>query len=150
MSTDIKKAVVEDCSLAASGQVTPDIQVSWYHVEGMLTSGYSDDIYRVKILKPKGIGDLMYAEGTLMEHGEFSFDSTQEVPKDTKLEIEITEIGDSFSYRGQQVRIQVIYPHDDTPSQAQYAFFINGEQRGAAYLKEHTAQLAREFIDKIT
>ena len=50
MSTDIKKAIVEACSLAASGKVTPDIQVTFYHVEArMLTSGYSDESYTVRI-----------------------------------------------------------------------------------------------------
>ena len=53
---------------------------------------YSDDVYMVRIIKPEGIGDLMDEEGTLMEHGKFSFDSTEEVPKDTRLEVKITPL----------------------------------------------------------
>ena len=41
---------------------------------------FSDDVYMVRITSPEGIGDLMDDEGTLMEQGRFSFDSTQEVP----------------------------------------------------------------------
>jgi hypothetical protein len=151
-SPDTPKAIVESCVLLPdSDEVTPGIKITVYHVEARMlvpANKFSDDVYIVRITKPEGIGDLMDDEGTLMEHGRFSFDSTQEAPKDTELEVEITEIGDSFSYRGQQVRIGIIYPHEDTPSQAQYAFFINSEQRGAAYLKEHAVQQARTFIDK--
>ncbi|HXM02019.1 MAG TPA: hypothetical protein VN939_05420 [Chthoniobacterales bacterium] len=97
MSTDIKpRAIVEDCSLAASGKVTPDIQVTLYHVEARMlgpATKYSTDVYMVRITNPEGIGDLMDEEGTLMEHGRFSFDSTQEVPKGTELELENTPIG---------------------------------------------------------
>jgi hypothetical protein len=46
----------------------------------------------VRIIKPEGIGDLMDDEGTLIKHGKFSFDSTEEVPKGTKLEVEITPV----------------------------------------------------------
>jgi hypothetical protein len=149
MSTDTKKAVVEDCSLTASERVTPDIQVTFYHVKAqMLTSGYSDDIYMIEIIKPEGLRHLMPKDGTLMEHGEFFFDSTEDVPKGTELEVEITEIGDSFSYGGQQVRIEIIYPHEDTPSQAQYAFFINDKRCGTAYLKGQAVQQARAIIDQ--
>ena len=61
---------------------------------GVLVSAnkFSDDVYMVRITKPEGIGDLMDDEGTLMEHGRFSFDSTQEVPKDTQLDVEVTPI----------------------------------------------------------
>jgi len=94
-SPDTPKAIVEDCSLAASGKVTPDIQVTLYHVEARMlvpATKYSTDVYMVRIINPEGIGDLMDEEGTLMEHGRFSFDSTQEVPKDTELELQITPI----------------------------------------------------------
>jgi hypothetical protein len=37
--------------------------------------------------------DLIDEEGTLMEHGKFSFDSTEEIAIDTELEIEITGVG---------------------------------------------------------
>ena len=53
----------------------------------------SDDVYMVRITKSEGIGDLMDDEGTLMEHGRFSFDSRQEIPKETQPEVEINPIG---------------------------------------------------------
>ena len=97
MSTNITpKAIVENCILLpAPDEVTPGIKITVYHVEARMlvpASKFSDDIYMVRITSPEGMGDLMNDEGTLMEHGRFTFDSTQEVPKDTKLELEITEI----------------------------------------------------------
>ena len=96
MSTDNPpKAIVENCSLAASSQVAPDIQVTVYHIEARMlvpANKYSDDIYRIKIIKPKGARYLMPEDGTSMEHGRFSFDSTEEIPTGSELELEITPI----------------------------------------------------------
>src|ERR1700751_276880 len=97
MSTNITpKAIVENCILLpAPDEVTLGIKITVYHVEARMlvpASKFSDDIYMVRITSPEGMGDLMDDEGTLMEHGRFTFDSTQEVPKDTELELEITEI----------------------------------------------------------
>jgi hypothetical protein len=36
---------------------------------------------------------LIDEEGTLLEHGRFTFDSTEEIAIDTELEIEITGVG---------------------------------------------------------
>jgi hypothetical protein len=36
---------------------------------------------------------LIDEEGTLMENGKFSFDSTEEIAIDTELEVEITGVG---------------------------------------------------------
>jgi hypothetical protein len=47
----------------------------------------------VTIVKPKGIGDLIDEDGAIMEHGKFSFDSTEQIAIDTELEIEVTGIG---------------------------------------------------------
>jgi hypothetical protein len=49
----------------------------------------------VRVVKPERIGDLIDEDGTLMEHGKFSFDSTEEVAIDTELEVEITGVGTS-------------------------------------------------------
>ena len=97
MSTNITpKAIVENCILLpAPDEVTPGIKITVYRVEARMlvpANKFSDDIYMVRITKPEGMGDLMDDEGALMEHGRFPFDSTQEVPKDTELELEITEI----------------------------------------------------------
>jgi hypothetical protein len=53
-----------------------------------------------------------------------------------------------FQHRGHQVRIEVFYPHTDTPSQAQYLFLIDGTRCGAAYLEDHAEQMARTFINR--
>ena len=97
MSTNITpKAIVENCILLpAPDEVTPGIKITVYRVEARMlvpANKFSDDIYMVRITKPEGMGDLMDDEGALIEHGRFSFDSTQEVLKDTELELEITEI----------------------------------------------------------
>ena len=49
----------------------------------------------VTVVKPEGIGDLIDEEGALMEHGKFSFDSTEEIAIETELEVEIAGIGSS-------------------------------------------------------
>ena len=94
--TRTAKAVVVSCSLASSEQVTADLTVTLYQVEARaLESRYEDDVYMVTVVKPEGIGDLIDEEGTLMEHGKFSFDLTEEIAIDTELEVEITGIGSS-------------------------------------------------------
>jgi hypothetical protein len=35
----------------------------------------------VTVVKPEGLGDLIDEEGTLTEHGKFSFDSTEEIAR---------------------------------------------------------------------
>ena len=59
----------------------------------MLESRYEDDVYIATVVKPEGVGDLIDEEGTIMEDGKFSFDSTEEIAIDTELEIEITGVG---------------------------------------------------------
>jgi hypothetical protein len=89
------KAIVENCRLVESSEVATDLKVTFYHVEARMlvpANKYSDDVCMVRIIKPEGIGDLMDEEGTLMEHGKFSFESTEEVPKDTRLEVKITPL----------------------------------------------------------
>jgi hypothetical protein len=61
----------------------------------VLESQYGDDVYMVTVVKPEGIGDLIDEEETLMEHGKFSFDSTEEIAIETELEVEIAGIGSS-------------------------------------------------------
>jgi hypothetical protein len=92
--TRTARAVVVSCSLAASEQVTVDLTVTLYQVQArVLESQYKDDVYMVTVVKPEGIGDLIDEDGTLMEHGKFSFDSTEEVAIDTELVVEITGVG---------------------------------------------------------
>jgi hypothetical protein len=57
--------------------------------------GHGIDVYMVTVVKPEGIGDLIDEDGTLTEHGKFSFDLTEEIAIETELEIEITGVGSS-------------------------------------------------------
>jgi len=92
--TRTAKAVVVSCSLAASEQVTVDLTVRLYQVQARVPeAACADGIYMVRVVKPEGIGDLIDEEGALMEHGRFSFDSTEEIAIDTELEVEITGVG---------------------------------------------------------
>jgi hypothetical protein len=92
--TRTAKAVVVSCSLAGSDQITVDLTVTLYRVEArVLESQYKDDVYMVTVVKPEGVGDLIDEEGTLMERGKFSFDSTEEIAIETELEVEITGVG---------------------------------------------------------
>jgi len=94
--TRTARAVVVSCSLAASEQVTADLTVTLCQVQArVLESEYEDDVYMVTVVKPEGIGDLIDEEGTLMERGKFSFDSTEEIAIDPELEVEITGVGSS-------------------------------------------------------
>jgi hypothetical protein len=81
--TRTAKAVVVSCSLAASEQITVDLTVTVYQVQARVReSQYEDDVYMVKVIKPEGVGDLIDEEGTLLEHGRFTFDSTEEIAID--------------------------------------------------------------------
>jgi hypothetical protein len=92
--TRTAKAVVVSCSLAASEQITVDLTVTFYRIQArVMESQHGDDVYMVTVVKPEGIGDLIDEEGTLMEHGKFYFDSTEEIAINTELVIEITGMG---------------------------------------------------------
>ena len=94
--TPTAKAVVVSCFVGASDQITVNLTVTLYQVQArVLESQYEDDVYMVTVVEPEGIGDLIDEEGTLMEHGKFSFDLTEKIAIDTELEIEITGVGSS-------------------------------------------------------
>lgn len=97
MSIDVSPvAIVEDCQWDAFGKVTRDIQVTLYNVEARMlvpADTYTEGMYLIRIIEPEGMGHLMPERGTSMENGKFSFTSTEEVPKGTQLELEITPVG---------------------------------------------------------
>ena len=94
--TRTSKAVVVSCTVAASDEVTVDLTVTFYRIQArVMESQYGDDVYMVTVVKPEGVGDLIDEEGTLMEHGKFSFDLTEEIAIDTELDVEITGVGSS-------------------------------------------------------
>jgi hypothetical protein len=92
----VPKAIVESCVLIPDRAGNQEAKITIYHVEARMlvpANKFSDDIYRVRIIKPERTAHLMPEDGTHMEHGKFSFDSAEEILKDTQLEVEITEIG---------------------------------------------------------
>ena len=92
--TRTAKAVVVSCSLAASDQITVDLTVTLYQVQArVLGAEYADDLYMIVVVKPEGVGDLIDQEGTLMEHGKFSFDSMEEIAIDTDSKSRLQESG---------------------------------------------------------
>jgi hypothetical protein len=75
-----KKPVVE---------IAEGVEVGGYIVHARMSvpaDEYSHGIFMVKILKP----ELQHARGTQMEHGEFSFNSGEELKVGDKLEILIS------------------------------------------------------------
>ena len=54
---------------------------------------YGDDVYMVTVVKPEGIGDLIDEEGTLMEHGKFSFDLTEKIARHRNSKSRLQESG---------------------------------------------------------
>jgi hypothetical protein len=73
-----------------------DLTVMFYHVQARVReSQYADDVYVVTVVKPEGIGDLIDEDGTVMQYGNFAFDSTEEIGINTELEVEITVVESS-------------------------------------------------------
>jgi hypothetical protein len=73
-------------------EVAEGVQVGGFTVYAKMyfpAHKYSADIYRVKILEPVALQYLQHEQGSLMEHGEFQFDSVEEVSVGTKLKISI-------------------------------------------------------------
>jgi hypothetical protein len=94
--TRTAKAVVVSCSLASSDQITLDLTVTLYQISSARAG--------IPVRRRRLHGDgrearrhrrLIDEEGTLMEHGKFSFDSTEEIAIETELEVEIAGIGSS-------------------------------------------------------
>lgn len=51
---------------------------------------YSHDTFRVKILKPSAFASLQHEKGSQMKHGQFSFESGEELKVGDKLEVLIS------------------------------------------------------------
>jgi hypothetical protein len=50
---------------------------------------YSTGLYLVRILEPYAVQYLQYEQGSLMEHGEFQFDSVDEISVGTRMKISL-------------------------------------------------------------
>jgi hypothetical protein len=73
-----------------------DLTLMFYRVQARVLEGqYEDDVYVVTVLKPVNVGHLIDEDGTLAEHGKFSFDSTERIAIGTELKVEITRVGPS-------------------------------------------------------
>lgn len=89
--TDSIFATVTDCQ--SSGTADLGVTVTIFRVVAKMyapRNRYSDDIYMVHILEPVGLNALLPKRGVPMDHEEFWFDSTDEVPKGTKLKISVS------------------------------------------------------------
>jgi hypothetical protein len=85
-----EKAVAKGCCVASSDRITADLTVTLYRVKaGVLDPRFADDVYWVKVVKPRGVGDLIDEEGTLMEDGNFTFESMEQITEGTVLEVAI-------------------------------------------------------------
>ena len=89
--TDSIFAAVTDCQSLGAADV--GVTVTIFRVVAKIyapRNRYSDDIYLVKILEPVGLNALVPERGAMMDHEEFWFDSTDEVPRGTKLKISVS------------------------------------------------------------
>lgn len=87
-------AKVESCTKLAALAVSEGQAATFFHIEARIyppSEKHSEDIFKVKVIKPEGIAYLMRDEGTHLEHGIFSFDSLKELALGGELEVEISE-----------------------------------------------------------
>jgi len=71
-------------------EIAEGVEVGGYTVQARMyapAQKYLHDLFLVRISKPSGFAHLQHQKGTPMEHGEFSFDSGEELKVGDKLEI---------------------------------------------------------------
>jgi hypothetical protein len=71
-------------------EIAEGVEVGGYTVYAKIyapVDKYSHDFFLVKISKPSECANLHHAKGSLMEHGEFSFECGQELKVGNKLEV---------------------------------------------------------------
>jgi hypothetical protein len=74
-------------------EIAEGIEVGGYTVRARLCTPaqrYSKEVFLVKISKPSAYSTVRHEHGSTMEHGEFSFDSGEELKVGDKLEILIS------------------------------------------------------------
>jgi hypothetical protein len=74
-------------------EIAEGIEVGGYTVRARLCAAarrYSKEVFLVKISKPSAYSTIRHEHGSPMEHGEFSFDSGEELKVGDKLEILIS------------------------------------------------------------
>ena len=74
-------------------EIPEGVEVGGYTVRARMCPSaqrYSEEIFLVKISKPSAFSTVQHEHGSQMEHGEFSFDSGEELKVGDKLEILIS------------------------------------------------------------
>ena len=74
-------------------EIAEGVEVGGYTVYARMyapAQRYSRGVFRVKISKPSIFSTIQHEHGSQMEHGEFSFDSGEELKVGDKLEILIS------------------------------------------------------------
>ena len=74
-------------------EIAEGVEVGGYTVQARMyapAQKYSHDLFLVKISKPSEFAHFQHEKGFQMEHGEFSFDSGDELKVGDKLEVLIT------------------------------------------------------------
>jgi hypothetical protein len=76
-------------------EIAEGVEVGGYTVRARMyapAQRYSQEVFRVKISKPPAFSTIQHEHGSHMEHGEFSFDSGEELKVGDKLEILISPV----------------------------------------------------------
>ena len=74
-------------------EIAEGVEVGGYTVRARMCAPahrYSKEVFLVKISKPSAYSTVLHEHGSQMEHGEFSFDSGEELKIGDKLEILIS------------------------------------------------------------
>jgi hypothetical protein len=76
-------------------EIAEGVEVGGYTVRAKMCTPahrYSTEVFLVKISKPSAFSTVQHEHGSQMEHGEFSFDSGEELKVGDKLEILISPV----------------------------------------------------------
>jgi hypothetical protein len=97
--TDTAVALVKDCRLLTSLDLGPEVSTDFpiFRVVAEIDAPtrYTGDKYLVHILEPVGLDALVPKMGAaLRADRSFDFDSTEEVPKGTKLSVSVSKSHD--------------------------------------------------------
>ena len=74
-------------------EIAEGVEVGGYTMHARICAPahrYAKEVFQVKILKPSAFSTVQHEHGSQMEHGEFSFDSGEELKVGDKLEILIS------------------------------------------------------------
>jgi hypothetical protein len=95
MEEDIGIAEVFSVTKHPVAEAAGGVQAGGYTIHAGMTAParkYSDGLYLVKILEPKGLEYLGFKHAWEMEHGVFSFDTVRELKVGEKLKIAVSPV----------------------------------------------------------